>query len=148
MNYFWLRGCANFKKKRIGSEEHLVVWRSGCKRACWLSVWQYSQTLHQIFANLNQKLANLILIYTNLYRKFANLISIYTNLNQKFANLMLIFANLMKSKQTWLNTCKPNTLFVEIKWSLFYLFSMSSFLIQSLHCHESHVCFHTRKFFV
>ncbi len=90
--------------------------------------------------------ANLLSIYTNLNQKLANLISIFTNLNRN-ANLLLIFANLMKSEQTLLNTRKPNTLVVEIKWNLLYLFAliMSSFLIQSLHCCESHVCFHTRN---
>jgi hypothetical protein len=85
--------------------------------------------------------ANFMSIYANLNQKLANLISIFKNLNQKFANLLLIFANLMKSEQTLLNTCKPNALVVEIKWSLFHIFalSMSSFLIQPLHCCESHV---------
>ncbi len=89
--------------------------------------------------------ANLTSIYANLNQKLANLILIFTKLNRKFANLLLIFANLVKSEQTLFNTCKPNTLVVEIKWSLFYLFavSMSSFLVQSLHCCESHVCFHS-----
>ncbi len=147
MNYFWLQECTNHKEKN-SLEEHLVVWRSGWKWACWISARQYLQTLRKIFTYLNQKLANLISIYTNLNQKFANLTSTYTNLNQKIANLMLIFANLMKSEQTLRNTCKLNTLFVEIKWSLFYLFSMSSFLIQLLHCRESHVCFHMCKFFM
>ncbi len=126
MNYFRLREYANLKR-RIGFEEHLVVWLSRCKWACWLLI-----KCATIFTNLTS-------IYTNINQKLANLILIFINLNWKFANLLSIFANLMKSEQTFFNTCKPNTLVVEIKWSLFYLFalSMSSFLIQLLYRCES-----------